>query len=204
MQSRAGMSRISSAANWHTHKPKHSFIARRQVTPQCSANTFSLNCGATTVKLPMQSDQVKTLAVAINDLLKTFAEKQKAEKPQRWATLECKIVGERSFVLKKNVICFQLSIGRLFQKVIQSTPLTGLINSHFFLVNVHDTAGDPSKGEIPSIELFCNPNAHATAFDARVLVSLTSADGLHVVTEATLEQVRAGVKDVLLQSKQQQ
>jgi hypothetical protein len=50
--------------------------------------------------------------------------------------------------------------------------------------------------------LFCNPNAHSTPFDAKVLVTVQSVDGVKIVMEATLEQVRAGVKDALLASRE--
>lgn len=38
--------------------------------------------------------------------------------------------------------------------------------------------------------------------DAKVLVTLRSGEGLQVVTEASLEQVRAGVKDALVAVKE--
>lgn len=63
-------------------------------------------------------------------------------------------------------------------------------------------AGDTSAGEIPHFELFCNPNAHSTPFDAKVLLTVHSVDGVKVVMEATLEQVRAGVKDTLIASRE--
>lgn len=80
-----------------------------------------------------------------------------------------------------------------------STFFTKHFISNFFL---QIFAGDANNGEIPHFELFCNPNAHSTAFDAKVLVTVHSVDGVEVVMEATLEQVRAGVKDALLASRE--
>lgn len=77
-----------------TSKPNHSRAIRRQVTINNSLNTLSLHSGATTIKVPVLEEQVKTLAIAINGLMKTFAEKQKAEKPRRWDAVECKITGK--------------------------------------------------------------------------------------------------------------
>lgn len=135
-------------------KPKRSCALRAPTAPRCSLETVSLQCGATTVRIPVPTAQVATLATAVNNLLKTFAEKQKPGAARRWDPVECKI------------------------------------------------AGDPAQGELPLIELFCNPNAHATMLDAKVLVTLRSGEGLQVVTEATLEQVRAGVKDALVAVKE--
>lgn len=72
----------------------------------------------------------------------------------------------------------------------------------FLFFSFSALAGDTNAGEIPHFELFCNPNAHSTAFDAKVLVTVHSVDGVRVVMEATLEQVRAGVKDALLASRE--
>jgi hypothetical protein len=75
-------------------------------------------------------------------------------------------------------------------------------NQSFFSFPFSILAGDTNVGEIPHFELFCNPNAHSTAFDAKVLVTVRSVDGVQIVMEATLEQVRAGVKDALLASRE--
>jgi hypothetical protein len=58
-------------------------------------------------------------------------------------------------------------------------------------------ADDPSQSDLPQVELFCNPNAHASAFDAKVLVTVRASQGVHVVSEATLENVRASLSDLL-------
>ena len=58
-------------------------------------------------------------------------------------------------------------------------------------------AGDPAAGEVPLIEVFCNPNAHSTAFDAKVLVTVRTSDGVGIMAEASLEQLRAGVDAAL-------
>jgi hypothetical protein len=77
-----------------TPKPNKPRASQRYITVQSSLNTLSLHCGATTLNVPVSTSHVETLAVAINGLLKTFAEKQKAERPQRVDTVECKFKGE--------------------------------------------------------------------------------------------------------------
>jgi hypothetical protein len=77
-----------------TSKPNKARASSRNITVQSSLNTLSLHCGATTLNVPVSASHVESLAGAINGLLKTFAEKQKAEKPKRWEAVECKFAGE--------------------------------------------------------------------------------------------------------------
>ncbi|KAG2490705.1 hypothetical protein HYH03_010866 [Edaphochlamys debaryana] len=48
-----------------------------------------------------------------------------------------------------------------------------------------------------SLEVFCNPNAHSTAFDAKLLITLVSAGGLRVTTEARLSGVTSDIDNWL-------
>ncbi|KAL4441296.1 hypothetical protein ABPG77_011533 [Micractinium sp. CCAP 211/92] len=57
--------------------------------------------------------------------------------------------------------------------------------------------GDPAAREIEHLEVFCNPNAHATAFDARALITLRTADGLRITTEGKLTGIKADVEEFL-------
>jgi len=49
--------------------------------------------------------------------------------------------------------------------------------------------GDP--GELALFEAFCNPNAHASPFDAKVLVTAAGGDGFSVMTEVGLTGLRS-------------
>lgn len=51
--------------------------------------------------------------------------------------------------------------------------------------------GDAGAGELALFEAFCNPNAHASPFDAKVLVTATGGDGLSVMTEVALTGLRS-------------
>ena len=53
-----------------------------------------------------------------------------------------------------------------------------------------EKTGTPS---LTRFEAFCNPNGAAGPFDAKVLVTVESADGLAVTTEAPLAALRADV-----------
>jgi hypothetical protein len=52
-------------------------------------------------------------------------------------------------------------------------------------------AGEPGSGELALFTALCNPNAHASPFDARVLVTAQGADGMAVTTEVPLTALRA-------------
>ncbi|GIL83222.1 hypothetical protein Vretimale_11270 [Volvox reticuliferus] len=47
------------------------------------------------------------------------------------------------------------------------------------------------------IEVFCNPNAYTTAFDAKLLITLGSRGGLTVTTEARLSAIASDLDNYL-------
>lgn len=54
-------------------------------------------------------------------------------------------------------------------------------------------AGNPDLREVELFEVFCNPNAAATAFDARVLITLKTQEGMRVTTEGRLSSLKEDV-----------
>ncbi|KAI8464191.1 MAG: hypothetical protein J3K34DRAFT_396805 [Monoraphidium minutum] len=109
-----------------------------------------LHVGETTVGVPFTRDQAQQLDAAFQQLLKTFAEKQKAERPKRWEMLEVRFKGD------------------------SATP----------------------GGGVDLFEVFCNPNAHATAFEAKCLVTLKAGD-VSVSTEGRLSAFKADLDNFL-------
>ena len=87
----------------------------------------------------MSQDAAKGLSKAIDDVLNTFREKEKAERPKRWESMEFR----------------------------------------------HDEDG-------VFVEAFCNPNAYANPFQAKVLITLND-DKLKISTEGQLSTIKAEV-----------
>ena len=54
---------------------------------------LELHFGDTTVSFPVRADQAQQLAAAVSGVMKTFAEKQQAERPKRWDSMEFKMKG---------------------------------------------------------------------------------------------------------------
>lgn len=63
-------------------------------------------------------------------------------------------------------------------------------------------AEDESNGAegVEYLEVVCNPNAYATAFDAKVLITIRSSQGLKVTTEGRLSNLKGDVDTFLEKS----
>lgn len=98
---------------------------------------ITFHIGETSLSIPFSLDSAKGLSAAIADLLTTFREKEKAERPRRWDNMEYR----------------QIEDGVFF-------------------------------------EVFCNPNAHATAFQAKYLVTIND-DKLRIASEGQLSALKS-------------
>lgn len=97
-----------------------------------------LGQGATlTVAIPEQ--QLCAVQEALDAVIQTFADKQAAERPQRWPEM-----------------CYTWE-----GQGVEGTTLE-------------------------YIEVFCNPNAHSSAFDAQVLITMHAAGGIRLMAEQQL------------------
>lgn len=114
------------------------------------AQKLMLHVGETTVGVPFSKEQALQLDAALQQLFKTFAEKQKAERPRRWEMMEVRF------------------------------------------------KGDAAAGGFDLFEVFCNPNAHATAFEAKLLVTL-KAGAIDVTTEGRLSAFKADLDNFAAQ-----
>eukprot|EP00891_Asterochloris_glomerata_P002737 jgi/Astpho2/2737/Aster-x1094 len=86
----------------------------------------------------------------MTQLLQTFSEKQKAERPKRWPMMEFRCQDEQH--------------------------------------------------GIELLEVYCNPNAHSTAFDAKTLITLKTSQGVRVTAEARLSALKSDL-DTFLEPK---
>ena len=59
---------------------------------------------------------------------------------------------------------------------------------------------DGSADGLEYLEVFCNPNQYATAFDAKVLITMRSSQGLKVLTEGRLSNLKGDVDTFLEQA----
>lgn len=51
--------------------------------------------------------------------------------------------------------------------------------------------GDPALNQIAYFEVACNPNAYPSAFDAQVLITIKTQDGLQLTTEGKFSTFKA-------------
>ncbi|KAL3679441.1 hypothetical protein R1sor_022397 [Riccia sorocarpa] len=110
------------------------------VTTTTAKSPITLQIGETALTLPFSGQAAKGLSDAIDKLLITFKEREKATRPQRWQTMEFRQAGD-----------------------------------------------DGVK-----FEFFCNPNAYANAFQAKVLITVDD-DKIKVTTEGQLSALKSDI-----------
>lgn len=121
------------------------------VARSTTGTRLSLHMGETTVQFPFSRDNAEALNQSVLALLKTFADKQKAERPKRWEAMDFKF------------------------------------------------RGSPQSDDLERFEVFCNPNAHTSAFDAKVLITIKSHEGISVTTEGRLSNFKTDLDAYLSQ-----
>lgn len=60
-------------------------------------------------------------------------------------------------------------------------------------------AGDPSEQELEFLEIFCNPNAAATAFDAKALITIKTKEGVRITTEGRISSLKEDLDSYMTQ-----
>lgn len=77
----------------------------------------------------------------------------------------------------------------------------GVLQSAVEVITTLLAEGEGSGAEgVEYLEVVCNPNAYATAFDAKVLITIRSSQGLKVTTEGRLSNLKGDVDTFLEQS----
>eukprot|EP00959_Pyramimonas_sp_CCMP1952_P384286 8053506-Pyramimonas_sp.AAC.2 len=61
----------------------------------------------------------------------------------------------------------------------------------------YEFRGDEAEGDV-MIEVFCNPNAYANAFQAKALITVRS-QGLKMTSEGLLSGIKADVEEFMQQ-----
>lgn len=72
------------------------------------------------------------------------------------------------------------------------------VSAHTVFTNtIASRYADGDNQGLEYFEVVCNPNAYATAFDAKVLITMRSSQGLKVTTEGRLSNLKGDVDTFL-------
>ena len=61
----------------------------------------------------------------------------------------------------------------------------------------HNSCHADEQHGIELLEVYCNPNAHSTAFDAKTLITLKTSQGVRVTAEARLSALKSDLDTFL-------
>lgn len=170
------------------------------------AAALAFHINETTISFPLNDEEVRRLSQALTGVMATFAEKQQAERPKRWPAMEFVFKGEPRPGQGCRSAKWLAVAGRQGGAPLRHAQHA--LHTHMQRLPRPDLgccvparlpAGDTAAREIEHLEVFCNPNAHATAFDAKALVTLRTADGLRLTTESKLTAIKADVEQYLRQ-----
>lgn len=67
-------------------------------TTRTDIRPFVIQVESTTLSIPLEEAEARQLAVGLNNVLKTFQEKQTAERPKRWDSMSVTLEGNRVWV----------------------------------------------------------------------------------------------------------
>ena len=164
---------------------------------------MSFHIGETTVSFPLDRASGQELAEAISGVMATFADKAKAERPKRWPAMEFACTGEWLWARQSRGAPPAGAPPALAMRGASPGGWGGVVgwraagrtrSADGGLCLCAGGAGSELGGGLQKLEVYCNPNAHPTAFDAKVLISLQTREGVAVTTEGKLSAVRADVE----------
>ena len=83
-----------------------------------------------------------------------------------------------------------------FRMLVVCWDMSALLAVAVITGSIADSESNGAEG-VEYLEVFCNPNAYATAFDAKVLITVHSRQGLKVTTEGRLSNLKGDVDTFL-------
>lgn len=149
---------------------------------------FTLHAGETTLSFPIESQIITGLSSSIDSILEVFRMKETEKRPKRYDSLHFRYEPPPQSIKRTNKdenIEITLSADTTREEL--DTSASG--------------ADDNLQKSGVSLEVFCNPNMHSSAFNAIALVTINmmTANGeeMRFVTECGLSALKSDVEEFL-------